>query len=643
MPGMQSGAAVTNAVLAAAFRSALAHQGLAAVAVLALLAVASAAIRYRWPALVRPAGPASEPRGRPVLRTGFGLLWILDGVLQAQPAMPAGLPGTVIAPVAASSPRWVQHLTNWAATGWSFHPVQAGAAAVWIQVGIGLWLLGARRGLWSRAAGAVSVGWGLVVWTFGEAFGGIFAPGLSVLSGAPGAVLFYCLAGCLVALPDRSWQSPALGRRVLGGLGLFLIGMAVLQAWPGRGFWSGTAAHGKPGALASMIASMDTTPQPAPIARLVTDFAVFAASHGFGVNLFAVIALAAIGAGLLAGNRRLLGPVLVVMAVLCIADWVLIEDFGFFGGVGTDPNSMIPLLLVAVGGYLAVTCAPATEPVTRMPASSLPSTCPPAANPGAVPGGSQPLPGGQQPPSGPDVRRSRPTLPEWAGPRRLASAFASARIPGVVASWAVALLILGGTPMAFAEANPNADPIIATAMAGPPISLDYPAPSFALTDQGGRLLSLASMRGKIVLLLFIDPISPSDGHLIAQEAKMADALLGRQSAAVELVAVALSPGPLSDGYLAAFDERERLSGLPNWNFLTGPLGQLNEIWKQYHVFAGVPPDGGRVVHNDLAYVIDAAGQVRTELNDDPVPGTASSQSSFAVEFAQVIEQAIGSR
>ena len=46
---------------------------------------------------------------------------------------------------------------------------------------------------------------------------------------------------------------------------------------------------------------------------------------------------------------------MVVLAVLCIADWVLIEDFGFWGGVGTDPNSMLPILFVAIGGYLAVT------------------------------------------------------------------------------------------------------------------------------------------------------------------------------------------------------------------------------------------------------------------------------------------------
>ena len=67
--------------------------------------------------------------------------------------MPAGLPSQVIEPAAASSPVWVQHLVNWAGTSWSFHPIQAGAAAVWIQVGIGAWLIVAPAGWLSTLAG----------------------------------------------------------------------------------------------------------------------------------------------------------------------------------------------------------------------------------------------------------------------------------------------------------------------------------------------------------------------------------------------------------------------------------------------------------------------------------------------------------
>ena len=259
MPGMNSGLNINDPIVVAAFRAALLHQGIAALLLFALLSIAWVAVReWRPPdpgqAMSRPAEPA-EPAWRQVLRIGFGLLWVFDGILQAQPAMAVGLPSKVIEPAAASSPHWLQQLINWAGTAWSYHPVQAGASAVWIQVGIGLWMLFASQGAMSRLAGLAGAAWGLVVWLFGESLGGILAPGLSWLTGAPGAAAIYAVAGALIALPSRYWNRPALPRLLVGGTGVFLAGMAVLQAWPGRGYWQGTL-HGQPGSLTSMVSSM---------------------------------------------------------------------------------------------------------------------------------------------------------------------------------------------------------------------------------------------------------------------------------------------------------------------------------------------------------------------------------------------------
>ena len=82
---------------------------------------------------------------------------------------------------------------------------RVGVAAVWIELGIGIWLLAAPHGRWSRAAGLASAGWSLSVWMTGEAFGGIFAPRLTVLMGAPGPSVLYALTGCLLVLPARAW------------------------------------------------------------------------------------------------------------------------------------------------------------------------------------------------------------------------------------------------------------------------------------------------------------------------------------------------------------------------------------------------------------------------------------------------------
>ena len=396
MPGMNSGLNVDDPTVVAAFRAALLHQGLIILAIFAVLSVAWVAVRR--PPGAGPAGPAAapEPAGRRVLRIGFGLLWLVDGLLQAQPGMAAGLPSKVIEPTASSSPAWVQHLVNWAGATWSYHPIQAGAATVWIQAGIGLWLLAAPRGGASRLAGLASVGWGLVVWVFGESFGGIFAPGLTWLFGAPGAALAYCAAGALIALPERSWQTPRLGRVVLAGFGVFLAGMAVLQAWPGRGFWQGIAG-GQPGTLAGMVQSMAQTPQPGLISHLISGFGAFTGRHGFAVNLVVVAALGIIAVAFILGRPAVTRPALAAFIALCAADWVLVEDMGIFGGLGTDPNSMIPMALLAAGGYLAVTPVPAAAAAAAEPVAAVPEATVPGRGVAGVTGCGRPRCGSRRP------------------------------------------------------------------------------------------------------------------------------------------------------------------------------------------------------------------------------------------------------
>ena len=72
------------------------------------------------------------------------------------------------------------------------------------------------------------------------------------------------------------------------------------------------------------------------------------------MNLVVVIALVAMGAIFLTGKPRLVRYAVWFGIVLCLADWVLVEDFGFLGGLGTDPNSMIPSILLFSAGYLAL-------------------------------------------------------------------------------------------------------------------------------------------------------------------------------------------------------------------------------------------------------------------------------------------------
>jgi cytochrome oxidase Cu insertion factor (SCO1/SenC/PrrC family) len=587
---MDSGLNATNPALVAAFWSALLHQLFIVVAIAVVLAVAYRVARHRWAAGSQPSGSATESRARKFLRIGFGVLWIFDGLLQAQPRMAGGLSSQVIEPIASASPDWVQQVVNFGGTIWTYHPVQAAAAAVWIQVGIGVWLIASATGWSSRLAGLASAGWGLVVWVFGEAFGGVFAPGLTWLSGAPGAVIIYVVVGALLALPLRAWAGPRLGRLLLAGTGVLWMGMALLQVLPVNGFWHGG------GTLTDMVSSMANVTQPHAQSAMLSAFASFATVHAFGVNLLVVIALAGLGAVFISGRPRLLRVAVPIATVFCLAVWVLVQDLGFPGGLGTDLNSMVPWVLVVWGGYFAVT---ERATVTAADESPVPVT-------------------------------PRPTV--------LRQALAGVGNPrALVAIGAVAVILLGAAPMAAATADRNADPIIAQAIAGVPVRLDLPAPDFQLINgESGEHVNLASLRGKVVLLTFLDPVCVGCPQ-VAQQLHAASNLLGKNGNQVQLVAIAATAMHSKAEFIRAFDQKQGLTTAPNWLFLTGNGVELQRVWNTYEK---ITPSmmSGMMVHSNFVFVIDAAGQVRWAVRDAPGPATTSAQSSFAQLLANAAGQ-----
>jgi cytochrome oxidase Cu insertion factor (SCO1/SenC/PrrC family) len=322
------------------------------------------------------------------------------------------------------------------------------------------------------------------------------------------------------------------------------------------------------------------------------------------VNLVVVIALAAMGAVFLTGRPRLVRYAVWSGLVFCVADWVLVQDFGVLGGLGTDPNSMIPWILLFFAGYLALTPAPQE----------------------ALAAASQ----------GHAWRDRLRTL----RPRTLGGTVAAASVRSVGAVAALAIIVLGAAPMAAAAANRTADPILALAIAGDSASMNLPAPGFQLTDQNGQPVSLASLRGKVVLMTFLDPVCTTDCPIIGAEMKQAGVLLGSADQDVELVAIVANPTYRSAAFTQAFDREEGLNTVPNWRYLTGSLSQLSQVWRQYGITVENLPAGAMSAHNDLAVVIDRTGHIRDEVGADPGPGTASTQSSFSVLLSQYARQAL---
>src|SRR6516164_3184190 len=132
---MGGGLSANNPTIVNAFHSALLRQGLIALALVALVAIAWNILRGmemaragRQAAARQDAGmqdvseavdlPASavaverEPDARQLLRISFGLLWVFDGILQGQASMPAGMISGAVQPSASASPSWVQHVVT---------------------------------------------------------------------------------------------------------------------------------------------------------------------------------------------------------------------------------------------------------------------------------------------------------------------------------------------------------------------------------------------------------------------------------------------------------------------------------------------------------------------------------------------------
>ncbi len=280
---------------------------------------------------------------RRVIRRGLGALWILDGLLQLQPAMfSMAMLHNLMQPLAQGQPVWVSGLINWAVAVMTPHVPLWNLGIVAIQILIGVLLLSERHESWMRAGLMVSVVWSAVVWLFGEGLGGILTGSASVLSGAPGSVLLYAWLAVLLLLDDRAWAFGAGFNWVRDGVAIFWALAALQQLVPV--FWS-------PIGLSSQFQS-NLMMQPHAFAATIAWIVSLSYSHAVWINLALVLAMAYLAWGLYGAHPQ---PSAYALAALLLAlIWWLGQGFGdIFTGMATDLNTVPLIGLMMVPGWMA--------------------------------------------------------------------------------------------------------------------------------------------------------------------------------------------------------------------------------------------------------------------------------------------------
>ena len=566
MQGMGSHAySVTNSLVTALFaHSAYVTSAYWIIAVAFVVLIAAVALRRNITFNLSPAGLA-EPRARTYLRVAFGVIWLIDGILQFQPSMPLGLANLVVAPARTGTPGWLHALMSHGIAIWNNHPLALADGAAWIQVGIAVLLL-VSNGLTGRLAAAVSVGWAGLIWLVGNGAGGIFAPGANILFGWPGATFFYIVAGVWLALSPSNF--PERFTRVTSRLIAVVLGVAIVwQVVPGNGFWTGGNAN----ALTTMSQSMVSTPQPHWLAYSVKEVGVLAGTLGGGYNIIVVLWLAVGAVGLWWGSSRGWGWPHWVVAAGAIYFWFTVQDTALFGGLATDLNSLVPLAALTL-------CA---SPVL-------------AARP-------------------PVKRRLRPEV--------------RASVGSVLASFATGMVVFAVGTMSLAPFA-SAETTVYLAQNGNATSTSLPASGFHLTDQSGASYSLGEHSGHYTLLTFLDPVCWTDCPLLGEQLRDVAQSFGPR-APLDVVAVAANPLHESLTDVRHFDALHDLGSVPNFYFVTGREASLARVWNHYGIQVTATAADVMSIHSDLMFIIDPHGQIRWIIPDDPVDGASNQSSAVS--------------
>lgn len=134
-----------------------------------------------------------------------------------------------------------------------------------------------------------------------------------------------------------------------------------------------------------------------------------------------------------------------------------------------------------------------------------------------------------------------------------------------------------------------------------------PAPPLELKNYLGQPVNIASYRGKAVLVTFVYTHCPDVCPLMVGNLHNAQALLGKEAAKVQVIAVSVDPKGDTPKTVAHFLALHEQTG--KMQYLIGNKKELAAVWKAWGV--GAERDAGNpdlIEHSGLVYGITGSGK-----------------------------------
>lgn len=150
------------------------------------------------------------------------------------------------------------------------------------------------------------------------------------------------------------------------------------------------------------------------------------------------------------------------------------------------------------------------------------------------------------------------------------------------------------------------DPAVDSPFLGGQVLPLQPAPEIGLRSSTGKLVRLADMRGKIVMVTFVYARCPDICQVIVESMRAAKLDLGARGSRVELVAVSVDPEHDTPKLVNEFRRRHRVAD--SLQYVVGSRSRLESVWRDWGVAAQENFDNPELVeHSGVVWLMDAQG------------------------------------